>query len=529
MQIEELASEASTLRIESMKALLAAMIGSSSDQPSFEKLTNEFKSLGLIDTVLPSEQGFRALFSRPRDDPNSRRWSVLRNGLRFALGQLLAPSDELPQYINPLQPDWLHWIRQVQASLNLKSTPFPNEWPEPSANGVQLSLETTECLKNAINLQKQATAKFNELIELGVTCQPPLLLQIVHVVRKSRSVRSIGGDELLSHTVVRLANKIDAYQSGSNFLAWWRQLVDRCLLDLLAESNDLVSRHNADDPPTPVEELPCHRPETSRPQSEPFSERDWTTIRGWAEQSIKIPVVVCAGYGWMEKIKSVSSHWQEFSKWLTEYGVPDIEAYLEDSLQAAFETESQLNVLADHARKLCNTERNTVRNTFTRNFGGIQQSARQPSFGKKHHAVELEHWWQCSVFNGPTIDDDLKNQLMKASVEERVAALCCAPAWPLLRRLDAWNGAKANYSFVSTPPLLEFLRADLDIRPENRNLLPPSIRTNRQKLCYLREQILVHGTKGNFAQCLELVASARANAKHLEHSLTELWENTARG
>lgn len=502
--------------------MLAAIVESTRNSQRFAKLDMGIANAGFADLDQLTDAEVRQLLTRTRTDPQYRDCNIVRIGLRFALDQMLCPSDTRVEFIKVLQPDLLRWIRWGQASLGLPLTPFiDGEWGD-EVNDPALPQMATTKLQPAISKQREAVELLNELIHasFGNRTRNPLV-DIVRSVHASRSARAVVVDELLSISILRLYSRIDAYKPkpDGSFLGWWRTLVDRCLLDML-EARRL---------PIPLQDEQIGTlvgsDENQEFELQPFDDGDWQTIQGWAKHNVMISIVVCTGFGWFAKVKANPSHWREFCEWLLNYGIEDADSLWDAMQECGWTTAGQLGILAEHACR----KANSVRQSFHRSFSGIQQTARQTSFGKMHHAVELDYYWKARPFYSARLHNTLREMLLANETDARVAALCCAPAWQLVGGLSEWVEIKEDYPFQIPPPLFEFLKPDLDIKPEHRSLLPPWVRSNVDKVAYIREKILAHGTVGGFEESQTRVRQARISCVGLEAELRMHWEDTEVG
>ncbi|MCA9261787.1 MAG: hypothetical protein KDA61_21365 [Planctomycetales bacterium] len=458
------------------------------------------------------------------DDQRRRRaLAIVRNALRHVLDRLCGGHDETPRFVAQLEPDLSCWIDAACASIRRAVEGRSQHAATRSAAEFvgRFDDRVGSRIADAVKHQSEAADELAQLIETSYS-DPTAnrLLAIVKSVRASRAAWSIDTEELLSSAVQRLYARIDAYdRKFGAFESWWRRLVDRCLLDLLAQR---PPRTNL--PSEPEVEVDVTTWAEGDANDVPFSDRDWSTIRGWAEGSVLTPVVVVVGFGWIDKIRACPAHWDEFCGWLEDYGVDDPLEMAEALTPLDREATPRLNTLAQFA----NRSPNTVRTTFRRSFAGMQQTARQASFGKLHHAVELDYFWELRAFADDSLPGEMVVALQQASVDARVAALCCAPAWPLAGSRENWKRLSGDFPFTRPPPLLELLRRDLAEGADVRLDKTLSSRGEKSNAADVRERILAHATRGNFAAAVERAGMARREGAAFESQLSVLWIEAAK-
>ncbi len=339
-------------------------------------------------------------------------------------------------------------------------------------------------------------------------------------------------DDLAGLCIERLYNRIDQFRDTdeSGFRAWIHTLIRNELLSFCRQHRTWRRHH---------ERIFVERSESSAPdlvitatlqdeQTElfrtPFSAADWAVISQWADRNARSPLVVIVGWNWWRKVAADAAHWKCFSEWCRASGVDDVER-LKDDL-AVLEhptTRTLLQCLAERQGKSYNT---TAR-LFHRPFSGISQPRRQTSFGKWHLVVELEFFWQL-VFSGVVSQHDSQrvcDELEPYDLHPRIAALLCAPAWPLVGSLRCWRNVSGDYPFLESPPLLEFLYRQYNLSDRDRSALPSDLQSDEAVWAYCRQVMLAHATKGSLDDVKQQVETARRRGAPLEDNLRKMWRN----
>ena len=522
-QIQQFAEQAAEARRAALSHVLKALISHlKNDLPAgFSEL---FTKLG-IRPESEADAVWNILLARSE---KKHAVDVMRNGLRFVCEQLVLPNLDRPNFILSIIPELLVWVRSIQQQLNLTETPREvNEVHSQWYCEVPLTEEHQSVLRKAIESERAARRYVNDLVEMtftyhrddGTACNP--ILGVVRQVLSKRGIDRSKTDEILSDSIQRLYSRIDAFPVGhSSFLNWWRSLVDRCLIDFL-ESQSQVEQLRDD-----YTDENVSRPIWESSQHDvSFSDRDWAVICAWADRDFAIPVVVLTGFGLVGKAHSDTEHWTAFCHWLEQYGVEDCDGFAEGIDDYEWSTKGQLQRLADFS----GNSYNNVRNQFSRQFGGIQQQTRQTSFGKKHHIVELDFFWQAGWVSTRHLSEQTYRQLEGLEVAPRVAALCCAPGWQLFRGRVEWQIQSENYPFAKCPPLLELIKSDFILEPHHVDYLPGHITNQTEVQSYFREQVLAHGTAGNFGAACELVRDARTIGLVLEKQIRMIQQSAELG
>ncbi len=516
-RLELLARQAAEAKRAALRQLLAALaVGPPPALQSFMRdHPGPFARPSWVDEFLQAPDGFEL-------DELDRTWRPLLRKLVARLAEGLPHDAELSSDDRGLVEDLAEWaLRQLRRPAGSRDAP---------------SAQVVRFLESARRLEIEARNAVAALVKYCYSL-PEHDNPIVSSARKvaiGHHGALMEPDDLAGICIERLYHRIDQFRDADEgrFRAWIRTLVQNAVRSWYRQHRTWHRHH---------ERIFVERSEISAPdlvvtatlqneQTElsrtPFSASDWAVISRWADRNrnIKVPIVVIVGWNWWRKVAADAAHWECFSEWCRASGVDDVER-LKDGL-AALEHPTTRTLLQCLARRQ-GIPYNTTARLFHRPFSGISQPCRQTSFGKWHLVVELEFFWQL-VFSGVVSQHDSQrvcDDLKPYDLHPRIAALLCAPAWPLVGSLHCWRNVSGDYPFLESPPLLEFLYRRYNLSDRDRSALPSDLQSDEAVWAYCRQVMLAHATKGSLDDVKQQVETARRRGAPLEDNLRKMWRN----
>lgn len=373
---------------------------------------------------------------------------------RFLCEQFVLPSENRPRLDLEFVKLLILWLRRVQSGLKLQLTPDA-EKESVSPVDRELADVVAAYIAQSISHERAARSAIGELFTAsyacrwanGSACNPMRETARMVLLKNNSKHRWLKNpdnnaiDELMTAGFEALTNRIDQFDPAKGaFLAWWYTLLFNLLRDRMRKAKRTKEETNQD--ASYLDDRFEIRPVWDEDLfSQSFSDADWSVIQGWKEFAVDIPVVLIVGFDWVQKIRRKDEHGSEFCQWLIEYGVSDPEGFVSDLASAPESTEERFKVLEKSGIK----SMNAISTKFSRPFAGIHQSAKQTSFGKKHHAIELEFFWKLEWVVGRHASQETCAKLNQMEPGPRVTALSCTPAWHLLGGRAEWVAEQSGW------------------------------------------------------------------------------------